>query len=126
MKLRNKKTGEIFEGGFILIPTSVGIVGNAAKSVAEVNETWKDYEPKEPLIKDAESREIMRLWADRCGVKTVMLFGSEFRYGAKCICFGNDFGLEHLKRYTIEELCGTPPEPIEPTFVDLDERVKEK
>lgn len=80
---------------------------------------------KEPLIKDVECREIMRLWADRCGVKTVILFGSEFRYGAKSICFGDNFGLEHLKLYTIDELCGTP-EPIEPTFVDLDERVKDK
>jgi hypothetical protein len=32
------------------------------------------------------------------------------------------------KIYTIEELCGEEEalEPIEPTFIDLDERVKEK
>ena len=70
----------------------------------------EDYKPTEPLIKDAESREIMRLWADRSGVKTVILFGSEFRYGAKSICFGDDFGLEHRKRYTIDELCGEEEE----------------
>lgn len=65
---------------------------------------------KEPLIPDTECREIMRLWADRCGVKSVILFGSEFRYGAKSICFGTDFGLDHLKRYTIDELCGEEEE----------------
>ena len=68
------------------------------------------HESKEPLIKDTECREIMRLWADRCGVKTVILFGSEFRYGAKSICFGDDFGLEHLKVYSITELCGEEEE----------------
>lgn len=67
--------------------------------------------PAEPLIKDTECRKIMRLWADRCGVKTVTLFGSEFVYGGKSsISFGVDFGLEHLKLYTIDELCGEEEE----------------
>ena len=97
------------------------------EAIRMITRAWEEHDASaEPLIKDTECREIMRLWADRCGVKTVRIFGSEFRYGAKSICFGDDFGLEHLKLYTIEELCGTPPEPIEPTFVDLDERVKEK
>ena len=135
MKLRNKKTGEIGEAYWATFREDgadlcISMHRNGAyvevNSLAELNEGWEDYKPKEPLIKDTECREIMRLWADRCGVKTVRIFGSEFRYGAKSICFGDDFGLEHLKLYTIEELCGTPPEPIEPTFVDLDERVKEK
>ena len=36
--------------------------------------------------------------------------------------------LEEGKMYTIEELCGEEeaPEPIEPMFIDLDGRIKEK
>lgn len=119
MILRNKKTREY--GKFMMchdddrypfyIETTGGIRIYYSNFEEMLEAGWEAYVvPKEPLIKDAECREIMRLWADRCGVKTVILFGSEFTYGAKCICFGVDFGLEHLKRYTIAELCGEEEE----------------
>lgn len=47
MKLRNKKTGDIVDGGFVLTYYD-GIAGNPQHSLAELNEEWEDYEePKE-------------------------------------------------------------------------------
>lgn len=43
MKLRNKKTGEIVDGGFVLAYYD-GIAGNPQHSLAELNEEWEDYE----------------------------------------------------------------------------------
>lgn len=115
MKLRNKKTGEIMDLECITIfdrpgRNGIGEAIDEFYNLAELNEEWEDYKPAEPLIKDAECRGIMRLWADRCGVKTVILlgseFGSEFRSGGRSIGFGVDFGLEHRGLYTIDELCG--------------------
>lgn len=51
MKLRNKKTGEI--GNFALV-RAIGDINYT--SLAELNEEWEDYEPKEPLIKDEKIR----------------------------------------------------------------------
>ena len=117
MKLRNKKTGLVGELHYepdkeyhFTVATDDPADMAIYRTLAELNEEWEDYEPKEPLINDTECRKIMRLWADRCGVKTVTLFGSEFRYGGKSISFGVDFGLEHLKLYTIDELCGEEEE----------------
>lgn len=72
----------------------------------QTDERLARLEGRGPLIPDTECRKIMRLWADRLGIKTVLLFGSDFCHEGKCICFGNDFGLEHFKDYTIDELCG--------------------
>ena len=110
MKLRNKKDREAVElkliqvNGKYLLDHEVDLLNGEKLTLELLVNSFGDV--KEPLIKDTECREIMRLWADRCGVKTVRLFGSEFRYGAKSICFSDDFGLEHLKLYTIDELCG--------------------
>lgn len=46
MKLRNKKTGEIIDGGFVLTYYD-GIAGNPQHSLAELNEEWEDV-PEEP------------------------------------------------------------------------------
>lgn len=43
MKLRNKKTGEIIDGGFVLTYYD-GIASNPQHSLAELNEEWEDYE----------------------------------------------------------------------------------
>lgn len=37
----------------------------------------------------------------------------------------DEFGNDCKVKISIE-LCGTPPEPLEPTFIDLDERIKDK
>lgn len=110
------------------------------ESLAELNEDWEDYKSAEPLIKDEKIRKAVRAWAeandiDSCfyGDKKVKFNSSEHRFTwiDTSIEFDEIIGLENLKnrgRYTIAELCGEEeaPEPIEPTFIDLDERIKEK
>ena len=110
MKLRNKKTGEIRElivreDNANLYDDS-GVFYKMVDSLAELNEEWEDYEPKEPKIPDAECREIMRAWANRCGVKEVQLFCTVFCCGSRSISFGKLFGLKTGITYTIDELCG--------------------
>lgn len=80
MKLRNKKTGEIATldsehtasladfGGKLLLETQEKEFSYA--TLAELNEEWEDYEPKEPLIKDEKIRKAVRAWAIAAGIKT--------------------------------------------------------
>ena len=144
MKLRNKKTGEIIKDaqyrnystrdGFVIsTPTD----RYSYKSLKEFCEDWEDYvEPKEPKL-DGEVREIVRHWANLHGYDWVRvgfterasqrIFWVESPDTRKRVDFlgayvADDFDADD---YTITELCGIP-EPIEPTFIDLDERVKEK
>lgn len=46
MRLKNKKTGEIVNGGFVLTNYD-GIAGNPQHSLAELNDEWEDV-PEEP------------------------------------------------------------------------------
>jgi hypothetical protein len=76
MKLRNKKTGEIWEtavvnsyacgAGYRLLVTKDAYtqVGKHYNSLAELNEDWEDYKPAEPLIKDEKVRKAVRAWGD--------------------------------------------------------------
>lgn len=75
MKLRNKKTGKIVDA----LISAYGISGDVAvsemdsraesgyadlgryKTLAELNEEWEDYTPKEPLIKNRTEREAIIL-----------------------------------------------------------------
>lgn len=100
-------------------------------------------EPKEPLIKDEKARDAVYSWASSLQIrevkcakrannfcKEVTMFEA-FRLGsAPIIEFPSyvDADVANGKIYTIEELCGEEetPEPNEPSFVDLDERIKEK
>ena len=114
-KLRNKKTGEIVDGGFILIPACTGFIGNPSKSVAEVNDTWEDYEPKEPLIKDEKIRKAVRAWAEAARTTSVDIQGNELesKQNDSWIIFdGQMVGLvaDDGDNYTIEELCGEEEE----------------
>ena len=94
-----------------------------------------DYEPAEPLIKDEKIRKAVRAWAEANSVKKVLYLKMPERILCKLedtddcdyeIDFvGHIPTLEDGEDYTIEELCGTP-EPLEPTLIDLDERIKEK
>lgn len=48
MKLKNKKTGEIFDTGNIMYPDGIGEFFGGFSSLAELNAEWEDYEePKE-------------------------------------------------------------------------------
>lgn len=130
MKLRNKRTGEIIGCKEILIlrEDSEGIwqVGQGS-SLAELNEEWEDYAPKEPLIKDDKIRKAVRAWAKANNInfnyydETDVKFNSqehEFTWIDTSIQFNEITGLENLKhgkRYTIAELCGEEEEVTKQT-----------
>lgn len=127
MKLRNKKTGEIWDIPKMRHPTmqeddiSFFVYGKneghlfSYKSLAELNEEWEDYEPKEPLIKDEKIRKAVRAWAEACGAKQIkysialnqyydadMGTGFSIKFLTKPV----EVYLEEGKIYTIAELCG--------------------
>ena len=56
MKLRNKKTGRIVNFRHIAFDEPKDDRENYRySSLAEFNEEWEDYKPKEPLIKDEKN-----------------------------------------------------------------------
>lgn len=71
MKLRNKRTGKIVKLEKILFKNAQTedllkwkTYEPNVNSLAELNEEWEDYEPKEPLIKDQKIRKAVRAWAE--------------------------------------------------------------
>ena len=139
MRLRNKKTSEVIDldianikaqfGGISVIPEPVKLGGDeyVYYSLAELNDDWEDYEPKEPLIKDEKVRKAVRAWAEANGYgKDEVYEFEDFSTGWKSwslehkvngddneIHFngGIDFDkVEHQGYYTIEELCGEEEE----------------
>lgn len=122
MKLRNKKTGEhgdykvISAGNLIRVKDCMSDESWQYDCLADFNSKWEDYKPAEPLIKDEKIRKAVRAWAEvndfepdykvRYGNNSHSLFSwvasIEFNIRIE--------GLEHLKDYTIEELCGEEEE----------------
>jgi hypothetical protein len=133
MKLRNKKTSEVYD---VLI-SAYGISGDVAvsvmdgnaksgyadlgryKTLAELNEEWEDYEPAGPLIKDENMRKAIRAWAEADGVTKVYAYaigGGEYTElyaqddgvtdGRIRISLKTQAGMDWGEDYTIEELCG--------------------
>lgn len=125
MKLRNKKTGEVFES-FKRGPIDLYFYPNEHKggddieretyqSLAELNDEWEDYAPKEPLIKDEKIRKAVRAWAEACCIELI-----EITHSRKCIlramdaitnndeiCIDREIGqILDEKVYNIDELCG--------------------
>lgn len=121
MKLRNKKTGKVFDLECITLFERPGesLIGDSIDefyTIAELNEDWEDYNPAEPLIKDEKIRKAVRAWAEANG------FGAD--YGVKYYlnaCSLNSWqadiefnihisGLKDEEEYTIAELCGEEEE----------------
>ena len=135
MKLRNKKTGEVFDalirekgGGdkYSIIVCDIKAYKQSKStldathfildeydSLSELNEEWEDYEPVEPLIKDEKIRKVFREWAE--------FFSAErFRVthlSSSTVLRSNDLTAmpsidlpDHIGKdseiYTITELCG--------------------
>ena len=90
MKLRNKKTGDIWE----------------------FSDVWENYTPKEPLIKDEKIRKAVRAWADVNNVESVHYdaFWRGFRRANSSITVWEELPLEDNEVYTIAELCGEEEE----------------
>lgn len=134
MRLRNKKTGEVvesFEGG----PIDLYFYPNEREekdmvdrktyqSLSELNADWEDYKPKEPLIKDAGAREVVRLWAKvnriPTNATTIEYHFAESLCGTESEFWDNKLHIMfygkiapnavHGKIYTIDELCGEEEE----------------
>lgn len=129
MKLRNKKTGDIWEFDSIsmrILDTSMeklkarGWSGSCfANSISELNEEWEDYKPAEPLIKDEKIRKAVRAWAEACNLKHVSYkqASNEF-YDAdtrnafliRFMFMPVEVYIEDGECYTIAELCGEEEE----------------
>ena len=125
MKLRNKKTGEVveaFEGGAVdlyFYPDKHEGENNLDRktyhSLAELNDEWEDYEPKDPLIKDDKVRKAVRAWAEANGIG-----GCICKEEIHCITFETERGMfisfedadpiPPEGNYTIAELCGADEE----------------
>ena len=116
MKLRNKKTGEIVTKIDVSQDNeSIWVFGSKPciyTTLAKLNETWEDYESKEPLIKDEKIRKAVRAWAEANGVERV------WHEYSSCWLRGNGLKIElenevvnlEQKNYSIAELCGEPVE----------------
>lgn len=108
------------------------------EAIRMITRAWEEHDASaEPLIKDEKIRKAVRAWAEAVGGSPVCFYedtGYEgvgrlkiYREGYPAV-FDLGYQLYDLEldsQYTITELCGTP-EPTEPTFIDLDERIKEK
>lgn len=137
MKLRNKKTGEIFDalirekgggGSYSLIVCDIKayetskstldethFILDEYETLAELNEDWEDYKPAEPLIKDEKIRKAVRAWANSFNdVDEIKASDDykEFWIDGYLIEFERPFDeveSEHTYRRTnIIELCGKP------------------
>lgn len=136
MKLRNKKTGGIWDIPKMRHPTmqeddiSFFAYGKdegclfSYHSLAELNAEWEDYKEPEPLIKDAGMREVLRLWAKvnliPSNATTIEYQLAETLTGTETEFWDNNLHIMfygniapnavHGKIYTIAELCGEEEE----------------
>lgn len=126
MKLKNKKTGQ--EGNFIINKDHFECVDLDCVplyfSLSELLDEWEDYGQKEPLIKDAGARDVMRLWAKvNCiptNATTIEYHFLESLCGTESEFWDNNLRIMfygkiapnaiHGKIYTIAELCGEEEE----------------
>lgn len=128
MKLRNKRTGEIYEPTSLIEFTYEDDSDYWAAqydSLAKLNEEWEDYKPAEPLIKDEKIRKAVRAWAEANDIRYARRCGSTSPYAKRIVGYnavGISFTTEFDKElkiygdsitkdsYTIEELCGEEEE----------------
>lgn len=113
MKLRNKKTGEVKKMWKENICLAFGDCNKVYYSLAELNDEWEDYEPKEPLIKDEKMRKAVRAWwetvPDVITDKRILYKNNQdLAVGVYSIFCGaiHPETLEVGNMYTIAELCG--------------------
>lgn len=106
------------------------------QALAEICAVWRRAFP---YIKDEPARKAIRAWAEANSIlgdekvevstPTVDCTILTLTYGMTSIdiMISEETTLENHGRYTIDELCGEEaPEPKEPSFIDLDERIREK
>ena len=120
MKLRNKKTGGLANCEPIEVKTDAGF--HDYYTLAELNEEWEDYAPKEPLIKDEKVRKAVRAWAEANAINSGHYYNTDIKFNVTdhrlqwiqtAIDFNDITGLDNLEdgeTYTIAELCGEEEE----------------
>ena len=113
MKLRNKKTGEIWDIGKVLTNDYPSY-----ETLEQITGDFEDYNP--PLIKDKKIRKAVRAWAEVNSIKKALYAERPDR----SLCVLTDMGDEDFyielvgwiptlkdgKDYTIAELCGEEEE----------------
>ena len=124
MKLRNKKTGEAVYVDFqIPLCNNDEILGSySVTSLEELNRSFEDYKPTEPLIKDEKIRKAVRAWAEANEVvKAFVIMNRNLNWTIKGYDSDrNRFTIEFFDKvvavddeentYTIDELCGEEEE----------------
>lgn len=128
MKLKNRKTGEIVELKLIQVNDKyledheVDLLNGEKLTLKSLADSFDDV--KEPLIKDAGAREVMRLWAKAnripTNATTIEYHFVESLCGTESEFWDNNLHIMfygkiapnaiHGKIYTIEELCGEEEE----------------
>ena len=125
MKLRNKKTGKIYNACSIWFGESLdGLENTKWKTLNEFCEEWEDCAPAESLIKDKKMRKVVRVWADANEVTKVYVYGigdgEEYIElyakddgvvdGKIRISLPTQDGVRIGEEYAIAELCGEEEE----------------
>lgn len=117
MKLRNKKTGDAVYVDFqIPLSNNNEVLGfYSVTSLKELNESFEDYKPKEPLIKDEKIRKAVRAWAEVDGIVAVEIVSKYQLISLDEQCSIEFFAeiypeYAHNEEHTIAELCGDEEE----------------
>lgn len=123
MKLRNKKTGEAVYVDFqIPLCNNDEILGSySVTSLEDLNRSFEDYKPSEPLIKDEKIRKAVRAWADANGRENLLVIKNggrlEVSDGSPHLIYisfhadeATQKSLDDRTYYTIVELCGEEEE----------------
>lgn len=121
MKLRNKKTGEAVYVDFqIPLCNNNEVLGcYSVTSLKELNNSFEDWTPAEPLIKDEKIRKAVRAWAEANTYDQLFYdkgkdclhspYGSDDTDKSVRISFSECDVFEklgHRELYSIAELCG--------------------
>lgn len=135
MKIKAKKIRIEFNNspeGYWEASCEIGLEFDEA--IRMITRAWEEHDASaEPLIKDEKVREIVRALFDVWKVECVKIDSNKYFLVTTIEAIGKGWKLE-IPNININgvfkptELCGEEdaPEPIEPTFVDLDERIKGK
>lgn len=122
MKLRYKKTGEIFTPCSLWFDEDIGSLDRTKwRTLKEFCEDWEDYEPQEPLIRDKKIRKAVRAWANvNCIMQVIYAKRKDNSLSIFTDYDGDDdFSIEFVgwiptlidaEVYTIAELCGKDEE----------------
>ena len=119
MKLRNKKTGDAVYVDFrIPLCNNDETLGSySVTSLEELNRSFEDYKPKEPLIKDKKICKAVRAWAEANEREYLLVIKSggriEISDGSPHLIYisfhvDNDTlkSIDDRTYYPIDELCG--------------------